>query len=273
VNKFKPERLENVIDTKSVKNAIKNKEININETMLNKFEPWKFLGSISEKVYEKMHEYILKDPDNKFKKISRSKFKNIIFLKYLTSLVQPGESVGVLAAESIGEPSTQMTLNTFHLAGNGAANVTLGIPRLREILMTSEKNIKTPIMILPFKNPTLENVKKLARKFENYKLIDIIKEINIKTGIQFNNNNNLIVDKIRNYNIEILIENVNNIKNYFEYSKNELISILKGDFLYSLARKISKFIRIANGKNEISINKAMNEEENNNEEEETNTEK
>ena len=276
VNKFQPERLENVIDTKSVKNAIKNKEIGINETMLNKFEPWKFLGSISEKVYEKMHEYILKDPDQKFSnsnKISRSKFKNIIFLKYLTSLVQPGESVGVLAAESIGEPSTQMTLNTFHLAGNGAANVTLGIPRLREILMTSEKNIKTPIMILPFKNPTLENVKKLARKFENYKLIDIIKSINIKQGIQFNNNNNLIIDKIRNYNIEILIENVNNIKNYFEYSKNELISILKGDFLYSLARKISKFIRIANGKNEISINKAMNEEENNNEEEETNTEK
>ena len=273
VNKFKPERLENVIDTKSVKNAIKNKEIGITETMLNKFEPWKFLGSISEKVYEKMHEYILKDPDNKFKKISRSKFKNIIFLKYLTSLVQPGESVGVLAAESIGEPSTQMTLNTFHLAGNGAANVTLGIPRLREILMTSEKNIKTPIMILPFKNPTLENVKKLARKFENYKLIDIIKEINIKTGIQFNYNN-LIVDKIRNYNIEILIENVNDIKKYFEYSKNELISILKGDFLFSLARKISKFIRIANGKNEISINKAMNEENNTNEEdEETNTEK
>ena len=300
VNKFKPERLENVIDTKSVKNAIKNKEIGINETMLNKFEPWKYLGSISEKVYEKMHEYILNDPDNKFKsnkndnnknnednnnnknKISRSKFKNIIFLKYLTSLIQPGESVGVLAAESIGEPSTQMTLNTFHLAGNGAANVTLGIPRLREILMTSEKNIKTPIMILPFKNPTLDNVKKLARKFENYKLIDIIKSINIKQGIQFNNNNNdLITDKIRNYNIEILIENINNIKNYFEYTKKELISILKGDFLYSLARKISRFIRIANGKNEISINKAMNDDiENNNnnnndddDDQETNTEK
>ena len=42
-----------------------------------------------------------------------------------------------------------MTLNTFHLAGHGGANVTLGIPRLREILMTSEKNIKTPIMTIP----------------------------------------------------------------------------------------------------------------------------
>jgi DNA-directed RNA polymerase I subunit RPA1 len=39
--------------------------------------------------------------------------------------------VGVLAAQSVGEPSTQMTLNTFHMAGRGEANVTLGIPRLR----------------------------------------------------------------------------------------------------------------------------------------------
>lgn len=43
----------------------------------------------------------------------------------------------MLAAQSIGEPSTQMTLNTFHFAGRGEMNVTLGIPRLREILMTS----------------------------------------------------------------------------------------------------------------------------------------
>jgi len=41
-----------------------------------------------------------------------------------------------------------MTLNTFHLAGHGGANVTLGIPRLREILMTASENIKTPMMVL-----------------------------------------------------------------------------------------------------------------------------
>ena len=43
--------------------------------------------------------------------------------------------MGVVAAQSVGEPSTQMTLNTFHFAGRGEANVTLGIPRLRELLM------------------------------------------------------------------------------------------------------------------------------------------
>lgn len=52
--------------------------------------------------------------------------------------------------QSIGEPSTQMTLNTFHFAGRGEMNVTLGIPRLREILMTASKVIKTPSMEVPF---------------------------------------------------------------------------------------------------------------------------
>uniref|UniRef100_A0A1X7SZS1 DNA-directed RNA polymerase n=1 Tax=Amphimedon queenslandica TaxID=400682 RepID=A0A1X7SZS1_AMPQE len=50
---------------------------------------------------------------------------------------------------SIGEPSTQMTLNTFHFAGRGEMNVTLGIPRLREILMTGGPNIKIPAMDVP----------------------------------------------------------------------------------------------------------------------------
>jgi DNA-directed RNA polymerase I subunit RPA1 len=73
------------------------------------------------------------------------------YLKYLKSLVHAGENVGTIAAQSIGEPSTQMTLNTFHLAGHGAANMTLGIPRLKEILMTTPTNIKTPCMQVYFK--------------------------------------------------------------------------------------------------------------------------
>lgn len=54
-----------------------------------------------------------------------------------------GESIGTVAAQSIGEPTTQMTLNTFHFAGVSAKNVTLGVPRLTEIINIS-KNIKTP---------------------------------------------------------------------------------------------------------------------------------
>ena len=83
--------------------------------------------------------------------ISKSKFTKTINTHYLKSHCQPGEAVGLLAAQSIGEPSTQMTLNTFHFAGRGEMNVTLGIPRLREILMTASPNISTPSMEVPFR--------------------------------------------------------------------------------------------------------------------------
>ena len=63
--------------------------------------------------------------------------------RFAKAAVNPGEMVGVLAAQSIGEPATQMTLNTFHFAGVSSKNVTLGVPRLKEILNVA-KNIKTP---------------------------------------------------------------------------------------------------------------------------------
>ncbi|CAN0124332.1 unnamed protein product, partial [Ectocarpus fasciculatus] len=69
-------------------------------------------------------------------------FELLMWVKYMRCLANPGETVGSIAAQSVGEPSTQMTLNTFHLAGHGGANVTLGIPRLREIIMTAAKNLK-----------------------------------------------------------------------------------------------------------------------------------
>lgn len=86
--------------------------------------------------------------NERFAGLTKSKFKALMHLKYLHSLVEPGEAVGLLAAQSVGEPSTQMTLNTFHFAGFGAKNVTLGIPRLREIVMTASADIKTPTMLL-----------------------------------------------------------------------------------------------------------------------------
>jgi DNA-directed RNA polymerase II subunit RPB1 len=67
--------------------------------------------------------------------------------RFTRALVNPGEMVGVLAAQSIGEPATQMTLNTFHFAGVSSKNVTLGVPRLKEILNLAT-NIKTPSMIV-----------------------------------------------------------------------------------------------------------------------------
>ena len=65
----------------------------------------------------------------------------------LPQQVHPGENVGALAAQSLGEPATQMTLNTFHYAGVSAKNVTLGVPRLKEIINVSKKP-KTPSLCI-----------------------------------------------------------------------------------------------------------------------------
>jgi DNA-directed RNA polymerase II subunit RPB1 len=70
-----------------------------------------------------------------------------ILNRFSRALVSPGEMVGVLAAQSIGEPATQMTLNTFHFAGVSSKNVTLGVPRLKEILNIAT-NIRTPSMLV-----------------------------------------------------------------------------------------------------------------------------
>lgn len=80
--------------------------------------------------------------------LNKLAFDNIlgeIKTRFAKSIVSPGEMVGVLAAQSIGEPATQMTLNTFHFAGVSSKNVTLGVPRLKEILNVAT-NIKTPSM-------------------------------------------------------------------------------------------------------------------------------
>ncbi|KAJ7293955.1 DNA-directed RNA polymerase II, subunit 1, partial [Mycena rebaudengoi] len=63
--------------------------------------------------------------------------------KFNQAVANPGEMCGTLAAQSIGEPATQMTLNTFHYAGVSSKNVTLGVPRLKEIINVAT-NIKTP---------------------------------------------------------------------------------------------------------------------------------
>ncbi|CDF38608.1 DNA-directed RNA polymerase rpb1 [Chondrus crispus] len=70
--------------------------------------------------------------------------------RFLSCRVAPGENIGAIAAQSIGEPATQMTLNTFHYAGVSAKNVTLGVPRLKEIINVS-KNTKTPSLTVYLK--------------------------------------------------------------------------------------------------------------------------
>ncbi|KAI0268359.1 beta and beta-prime subunits of DNA dependent RNA-polymerase [Gloeopeniophorella convolvens] len=72
-------------------------------------------------------------------------FLEICWTKYVKAKIEPGSTVGAVGAQSIGEPGTQMTLKTFHFAGVASMNVTLGVPRIKEII-NAAKLISTPII-------------------------------------------------------------------------------------------------------------------------------
>ncbi|CAM0876906.1 unnamed protein product [Alopecurus aequalis] len=121
--------------------------------------------------------------------IKKKELMKLLNAKYLASLVEPGEAVGVILAQSLGEPSTQMTLNTFHLAGRGDMNVTLGMPRIQEVLMKASANIATPYMACPLrKNMSKAGAELMAAKLMGVRLTDIVERIEVCT-VPFHNSN------------------------------------------------------------------------------------
>jgi DNA-directed RNA polymerase subunit A" len=131
-------------------------------------------GKISKKILDELKEYISE------KKISDAKVKKILektLEEYKSSNVEPGESVGLVSAESIGEPGTQMTLNTFHFAGVAEMNVTMGLPRIIEIL-DGRKELMTPMMEIYLQKPYSkgEDIKKLALSIKETRLDNITAE-------------------------------------------------------------------------------------------------
>ena len=98
-------------------------------------------------------------------------FKDMIYTKFQRGLVDAGEPVGVIAAQSVGEPSTQMTLNTFHFAGRGDMNVTLGIPRYVIKFIYSEKVTKFCeifTLLCPIYRRYLVPLKSKVKIFQNF---------------------------------------------------------------------------------------------------------
>lgn len=77
--------------------------------------------------------------------------------KYMRAVIEPGTAVGALAAQSIGEPGTSMTLKTFHFAGVASMNITQGVPRIKEIINASPK-ISTPIITATLVNTSFRKM-------------------------------------------------------------------------------------------------------------------
>ncbi len=133
--------------------------------------------AIPKKYKDQLPEKVIKDIEEKLgKKISETKLKKIIEA-YKSVKVEPGESVGLVSAESLGEPGTQMTLDTKHFAGFSEMDISSGLPRVIEVF-DGRKKIKTPTMTIFLKSPYNKgkDIKKIALSIKELVLQDISSE-------------------------------------------------------------------------------------------------
>jgi DNA-directed RNA polymerase II subunit RPB1 len=124
--------------------------------------------------------YILRH--HRINKVGLNYIIDTIKLLFDNSKIEANEMVGAIAAQSIGEPATQMTLNTFHFAGiSSKSNVTRGVPRLKELLHLS-KNLKAPSLTIYLKDDISYDKFKsqtVLNEMELTKLVDILNSVNV----------------------------------------------------------------------------------------------
>jgi DNA-directed RNA polymerase II subunit RPB1 len=137
-------------------------------------------------LFETMYYYYLSPRDlivvKRFHRKALVLLLETVLLKYKQAIVHPGEMVGVIAGQSVGEPTTQLTLNTFHLSGvSSKSNVTRGVPRIEEILRLT-KNPKHPsltVHLKPLDETDKDKATKYANMLQHTKLVDVVKSVKI----------------------------------------------------------------------------------------------
>lgn len=213
------------------------------------YNPARYLGSVSDKFEAKLEAFIDSN-DHLFVSskeakhnggLTSKKFKALMQLKYMRSLINPGEAVGIIASQSVGEPSTQMTLNTFHFAGHGAANVTLGIPRLREIVMTASASIKTPQMTLPILDDVDdESADAFCKSVTKIKFSEFIDDVSV---IETTADVSAGINATRSYEIKIKFFDSTDYQEEYDVTKEELETTVRRQYISQLETVIVKELR------------------------------
>ena len=137
-----------------------------------------------------------------------------VLRNYDYSLVEPGEAVGILAAQSIGEPGTQMTLRTFHYAGVAELNVTLGLPRLIEIV-DARKTPSTPVMKIYLDEEhrrSQTKAKEIAQKLTYTVIDDLLESVNVDLS------QNAVRFKLDESRMETLGVSIDEVEKVFPYN-------------------------------------------------------
>jgi DNA-directed RNA polymerase subunit A" len=163
--------------------------------------------------------------------------------RYSYSLVEPGEAVGVVAAQSMGEPSTQMTMRTFHYAGVAELNVTLGLPRIIEIV-DARKVPSTPTMTIYLEEEYAADrnkAKEIAKQIETLTIGDVISKAEtdlVESKIT------LHLDKYemkrRELEVADIVEKLAPLKAEIEWDKNRIALKLESPTLKELRKLDNK---------------------------------
>lgn len=232
---------------KKMKKAIKHANANDPngpDPVLSSFNPAKYGFATSEKFYSAMTDYLkankhglVRDKQHPDGVGLRKSLEPVLAAKYLKSVVDPGEAVGIVAGQSIGEPSTQMTLNTFHLAGHSTKNVTLGIPRLREIVMTASNKISTPSMTLRLIPELPEEAgEQFAKGISILSLAEVLDEATVKESI----GRGVAFAQAKTYDVHLKLFPAKEYSETYAISVYDVLSTLERKFapkLQALARK------------------------------------
>jgi DNA-directed RNA polymerase II subunit RPB1 len=196
---FRNKQQGNIFAAVNVERLILNLRVKfgLNDQQRTNLTPLRILAgieSVLEKTqrFHKMWSALLRYHLSPMKLLVRERFTESAFDTLCEMLVtknwqawsQPGEQVGIIAAQSIGEPSTQMTLNTFHLAGVASkSNVTRGVPRLKELLKVM-RNPKAKSLTIPLKQE-YANSKSKAREVSQELELTLLRDMTVKVAIYY----------------------------------------------------------------------------------------
>ncbi len=119
----------------------------------------------------------------KAKKLNKSQAEKLteeVKRRYFVSKFEPGDAIGIIAAQSISEPATQMTMRTYHFAGTAGIKVTYGLPRLIEIF-DAKKGPETPMMTIFLKKQfnNADNAKKLAEEVVEKGVSNLVSNVSL----------------------------------------------------------------------------------------------
>jgi len=195
----------------------------INKILKNRFLP----PSIIDKI-------MLKILDDKKLQSKLSEIIDKVLLEYEKNLIDPAEACGIIGAQSIGEPGTQMTMRTFHYAGVAEINVTLGLPRLIEIV-DARSTPSTPMMNIYLRdeyrvNPEL--AKKVANQIEITRLTEVADLETDLTNLSINIKPDKKTMKDKNFTMEELVDCVNKISGVVAKIEKDYIKLSLDDPSY-----------------------------------------